>query len=452
MAFFFLAIIVAFVLIAYFLGNKDLLSPWFLLCLAIFASYSIILLNYTNWEVKINGTFILYVTTAIIAFGAGCLLVSALRPLPAAADRGLIKVRVDDYNYKKPYPVNLFIVLSVVCAALYVYRLFSDAGSEASSISEKIRAIYDKIVNENYSPGFIFNQCFEILTAVAYVNTYRLFLRFYSKTDKISRIKLIIPIAVFLVAVVFSSDRNIFIRYAFYAICLLVLFFRENYGKKNVNLKIIQIVVILMLVMVLLFFLMGTLKQYKSDIFKSLSIYGGSGLYDFNLWIKDFNEPLMHGKSTFYTFLTSVQTVFKPLGVDFGDFGLVTRFDPFISYASSNGYVYSSNIYTALKPYVEDFGYFGVIIFPFVIGLFYQWLFLRAKKSKYGFNWVLFCMLIYPVIFFPILEQLFRRFHLGLIYEIGWCAIIYFSVFRRRNKSTNKVMPAKLEGQCNERR
>lgn len=451
MAFLFLAIIVAFVLIAYFLGNKDLLSPWFLVCLAIFASYAIVLLNYSNWDVNINGTFILYVTTAVLAFGIGSVVVKTLYPVPAAPENGLIKVRVDDANLKRRYPANLFILISIVCAALYIFKLLSDAG-DVSSLNGKIRAIYEKIVNENYDPGFIFNQALEVVIAVAYVNTYRLFMRLFSKKDKLSIFKLLIPIIVSLAVILISSDRNIFIRYAIYSICLFVLFFIENYKKKNANLKIVQIVIVFLLVFVLAFFLLGKTKQYSSGIFSSLSIYGGSGLYDFNLWIEEFNEPLMYGKSTFYTFLNSLQTILKPFGFDASDFGLVTRFDPFINYTSQNGYYYSSNIYTALKPYVEDFGYLGVIVYPFIIGAFYQWLFLRAKKSEYGFNWILYCMLLYPIIYFPIGEQLFRRFHLGFIYEIGWCAIIYFSVFGRKIKKTKVVKQAVSEERCDEKR
>ncbi len=449
MAFLFFAIIVAFVIIAYYFGNKELLSPWFLLCLAIFASYLIILINYSNWDVNINGTFILYIVTAIIAFGAGCLLVKALKPLPVRGVNGLIKVSVDDAALQRRYPANIFIIISIICAALYIYKLLSDAG-DATSLSGKIRAIYEKIVNEDYSPGIFFNQLLEIVIAIAYVNTYRLMMRLFSKKDRLSIFKLLIPVFAAVIVILISSDRNIFIRYAIYIVCLFVLFFIQNYKKKNANLKIVQIVIVFVLIFVLIFFLLGKAKQYSSNLFNSLSIYGGSGLYNFNLWVEDFNEPLMYGKSTFFTFLNSLQSIFKSFGLDFGDFGLVTRFDPFITYNSSNGYAYSSNIYTALKPYVEDFGYFGVVLFPFIIGAFYQWLFTRAKKSHYGFNWILFCMLIYPIIFFPILEQLFRRFHLGFIYEIGWCAIIYFSVFgRRKNKTVTSV---RLEDNVNEKR
>lgn len=423
-------IIAAFVLIAYFSGDRDLLSPWFLLCLAIFACFTIVLLNYNNWDVKINGVFVIYLSTAIFAFGFGGLIIKLLHPQVYSSNNTLIKVSVDDSGIKRKYPVNLFILISFICATLYIWKLLSDAG-EVSSFSGKIRFIYDKVVNDNYSPGALYNQMLEIVVAIAYVNTYRLMLRITSRKDKLSYIRLIIPIILFIVTVLVSSDRNIFIRYAIYFVFLYVLFFRENYKKKNANAKIVQKVIILVIVMVLVFFLLGKAKQYTSNIVNSISIYAGSGLYDFNLWIQDFNGPNLNGASTFSVFLNTLQTLFNRIGLSF-DIVEVNRIDPFITYTSSNGYVFSSNIYTALKPYVEDFGYFGVILFPLIMGAFYQWLFIKMKRSKYGFAWVAYCMLIYPIIFFPILEQLFRRFHLGFIYELVWLAIFFYFVYGRR--------------------
>lgn len=428
MAFIAFLLLAAFVIIAYLIGNRDLLSPWFLLCLAFFASFCIVLINYNNWEVQINLLFIIYLVTAEIAFGAGGLLV---RALGGAGSVKASKVPLAQYNIRKRYPVNTFLIISVALAALFLWKLMSDAGG--GSLGERIRKIYDNIVNNGYSPGFIFNQMREIITAIAYLNTYRLLIRFYSCKDRVSIIKLIVPIVVFLAVVMIWSDRNIFLRYAIYAICLYVLFFRENYKNKNANTKIVQKVIILLLFVVVLFFLLGKIKQYSSNIIRALGIYGGSGLYNFNLWINDFNNTLTHGTTTFAEFLNTLETLLKPLGIDL-NVTTADRFDSYITYQSANGYVYSSNIYSALKPYVEDFGYFGVIFFPFIIGAFYQWLFMRMKKSKYGYHWIMYCMLIYPVIFNPVAEQLIKRFTLGFIYEWGWLTVLYWFVFGRKVK------------------
>ncbi len=55
------------------------MSPWFLLCLMFLATFSVVLINYNKWAVSINEYFVLYVTSALLAFGGGCLVVQALK-------------------------------------------------------------------------------------------------------------------------------------------------------------------------------------------------------------------------------------------------------------------------------------------------------------------------------------------------------------------------------------
>ncbi len=422
-----LFIFILFIIIAYFKGKRNLLSPWFLLCSMFLITYSIVLFNYKNWEVRINEKFVLYISTALIAFGIGTLLINKTQ-VCKSNNRCTSIWNYNDLEFQFKYPVNILMFASLAFAFGYVYKLFSDV-SGAGSLTEMLRKIYDNRINEQYTPGFIFNQMSEIVRAIAYLNTYKLFLRFYSKTDKTSFIKIFIPILVLLITALISTDRNIFLRYGIYFVCLWMFFYYNHCKSKNVNGRIIIGIIVIGVIIFILFYIMGKMKLYGSSFSRALSIYGGSGLYNFNLWLETFDEPLKYGQSTFTQFLDSVGVLLKFIGVDLH--GSVEKVDAYIKFTSSNGYVYSSNIYSALKPYVEDFGYFGVIFFPFIMGVCYQFLFLKAKKSKCGFSWIAYSLLIYPIIFFPILEQLFRRFHFGFVYEVGWLTILYLFVFVR---------------------
>ena len=431
MAFLALAIFAIFVIAAYYLGGKDLLSPWFLLCLAIFGSYCILMLNYTNWQVKIYGKFLLYTVTAIISFGLGCLLVAKLHTKKVLKNQsGTIALFTK--TFKRNYPINIFIFFSTVCAVVYLFKLISDAGS-GGSLSDILRKIYNNTADEGYSPGFIYNQMMEIVIAIAYINSYRLVLKLNCRKDKISFIKLIIPIILFLIVVMFSTNRNMFLQYAIYFLCIYIIVYSDNYTKKDTNKRIIRKVIPMLAIIVIIFFLLGKAKQYSSDLFRSISIYAGSGLYSFNIWIENFEGPLSYGASTFTTFLGSLNAILNPLGVNLDIKGY--QIDEFIYFISSNCYAYDSNIYSALRTYVQDFGYFGAVLFPFIIGVFYHWLFLKAKNSKDGYARVIYCMLIYSVVFFPILERFFRRWTLGLVYELFWITVLYFAVYKRGKKS-----------------
>ena len=446
MAILMLLILLILITIAYFFGKRDLLSPWFLLCLIILLSFTIVLANYSNWEIEIHGIFVVYVTTAVLSFGAGAAIVKVLSSGKIARINKTEKLSIYDSAVKKSYPVNVFLIISVALSVVYIGKLLSDAGS-AGSFSEKLRKIYDSIVNDNYSPGFIFNQMREIIVAIAYLNSYRLFIKiFWGKKDRINLFKLVIPVVMLIAITLVTSDRNIFLRYAIYFVCLYVMFFYENCRQKNANSKIAARVAIIAVLAFLIFFVFGKLKQYNSDIERVIGIYGGSGLYRFNLWLNDFNGTLTYGSSTFSTFLNSVKTIFQYVGIDLSNIETVDRFDKFITFTSSNGYIYSSNIYSALKPFVQDFGYFGVILFPLITGCFYQWLYYKMKAGKYNFAWVVYGMLIYPVIFYPILDQLFGRFNLGFVYEFVWLSLLYYFVFGRNKVRVLGVVPEKRNG------
>ena len=446
MAFLALAIFAILVIVSYRLGGRDLLSPWFLLCLAIFGSYCILMLNYKNWDVLIYGKFMLYILTAIVSFGLGCLLVTKLcRKNVLNNDKE--RVALFSRNFKSKYPINIILFFSIVCAVLYIYKLISDAGS-GGSFSDILRRIYSSSVDDGYSPGFIYNQMMEIVIAIAYISSYRLVLKMNSRNDKISFIKLIIPIILFLIVAMVSTNRNMFLQYAIYFICIFIIVYSEGYAKRDANKRILLKVIPMLAFIIIIFFLLGKAKQYSSNMFKSVSIYAGSGLYSFNIWLENFDGPLTCGASTFTTFLGTLNTVLNPLGIHFDI--KVDQIDEFIYFYSSNGYLYDSNIYTAMRAYVQDFGYFGVILFPFIIGMFYHWLFLKTKNSKDGFSRVIYCMLIYSVVFFPILERLFRRWTLGLLYELFWITVLYYAIYNRRTKRAPKQIIVCKQGVKNE--
>lgn len=444
-------LLVFFVIAAYKINDKNLISPGFLLCLALLASYVVILLNYENWEVNVNENFVIYVSTGIITFLVGTKFSTLLYTGRTDTATLTEKLPLSQAGAKRKYPVNALMVVSLILSAAFVLKLWTDAG-DGGTFNERLRRIYENIVNEGYSPGFIFNQFREIIVAIAYVSTFRLLQKFYSENDNISVIKLLVPVAAFVVVAMFVTDRNIFIRYAIYLVVLYVLFFSENYKRKNVNSAIIKRVILIVVVCAVIFFLMGLVKQYRSNFTRALSIYGGSGLYNFNLWIADGGSVQDAGNGTFATLTQTINYLLNVIGIEgFGGEAIVAH-GKFIIYAAANGYVYSSNIYSAFLPFVKDLGYFGVILYPFILGAIFQLLFLSAQKYKYGFSWLLYALLIYPVIYFPIAEQFFGRMTLGFVYELMWPAIIYYIVYGRKTKESNTVRQPVSKERCDEKR
>lgn len=435
-----LIVFISITIIAYFAGHRNLVAPWFLFCLVFLAGYIIVLLNLKNWDVQMNGKFLLYVCTALFSFGLSSFFFRTKVPGNAKTVTTVKSIIVERERSK--YPVNTLLAISILCSFGYIYKLLTSVPADLS-FSAKIRAIYNNVVASDYSPGIIYNQMLEIAIAVGYLNLYRMYIKIFTPRDNISFIKLLIPIVLVVVVAMTSSDRNKFIRFAFYTMTLWALFYMSVNKGRSANIKIVGIVVIMLCVAACLFFLLGVAKQNKSNFFKTISIYAGSGVYDFNLWIVDYCGEKLYGQATFLNTIDSLGTILKSFGLELN--GVMNRFDEFISFTSLSGYQYNSNIYTGLRPYVEDFGYFGVILFPFTVGLIFHFLFKQVTTKKIGGFWLIYCMLIYGVIYSVISEQFFRRFHLGFIYEFFWLAFLYLLCFKRKSygrvkKSVNEIM------------
>ena len=69
----------SFLISAEYIIHKNFVSPFMLLLLSVLMAVCMFLWNLDNWELDLNYTFVLYLFTAILSFGAACFLVDADR-------------------------------------------------------------------------------------------------------------------------------------------------------------------------------------------------------------------------------------------------------------------------------------------------------------------------------------------------------------------------------------
>ncbi len=196
---------------------------------------------------------------------------------------------------------------------------------------------------------------------------------------------------------------------------------------EKINVQIIKKAFGILIIGVVIFYYLGKLKNYTSNLERVIGLYGGSGLYNFNLFLSnEIGHTYELGKASF----SNLFSIFSSLGFTTNVLEKVTFSEPII-FLSSTGFVYASNIYSSLRPYVLDYGYFGVIIMPFILGSLFEILYQLVKKSKYSFSWLFYAMMVYPLIYFTIDEQFFNRIHLGMLYEIFWLFLFYYYTKRK---------------------
>lgn len=423
-----LAIFLAFIILylAEFLLQKSFNSPCSLLLLSFIMATGLIAVNTENWEVVIYDDFPVYIFTAVMAFAAGCLLTEVICNAVSGQTGAEITQNV---RFRDNYPAAMMAVLSVACAIAYVY-LLTKGMNFSGGMSKVLGEIYAR-AKTGSTRNFVLHQMLEIVIAVSKISIFQLFVIQYFRKRKTQAGLIIIPVLAAMACMILSTDRNIFLRFIIYAVCLWVLFYSGSVdeSRRKKNWHIFRYALVFLMVVVIVFYGLGKAKGYTSNFERMIGIYGGSGLYNFNLYLHDFSgNDLQMGNSTFAT----LQNTLRALGIIEGTYDDTLAVDPMIIHYSSNWYAYASNVYSAMKPYLDDFGYFGMIIFPFIMGGFFETLYWFAKKNRFGFSWICYALLVYPLLYFTIAEQFFARLHLGIVYEIMWVLIFYYLIYGKK--------------------
>ena len=404
--------------------QKSFIAPSALLLLSFIMAIGLIAMNTENWDVVIYEEFTLYILSAVMAFVLGCFIMEIV----CCANVGYGEQQIQDIEFGDNYPAVLLAFLSGVCGIAYLYLLTRDI-SFSGGISKALGTIYNRAVTGSTS-NFVLHQMLEIVIAVSKISVFQLFIIKYFKKSKAQNAVILVPVLVSLACMVFSTDRNIILRYIIYAVCLWVLFYSNNIGEsiRKRNWHIFKYAVVILAVVVALFYGLGKAKGYTSNFERMIGIYGGSGLYNFNIYLHNFpGTELQWGSSTFST----LQNTLRALGIIDGTAADTMVIDDMIIHASSNGYVYASNVYSAMRPYLDDFGYLGMFVYPFIMGAFFEMLYYLTQRMKYGFAWIFYAVMIYPAVYFTIAEQFYARLHLGLVYEIMWPLLFYLLIYSK---------------------
>lgn len=424
-----LEIIILFSIVSFFLYKGNLIGPWFIACLAILASYVIVLLNYEKWDVSIHPEFALCIAVVCASWGAGVIVLRCLVREPlyySVSSQGAVLALMQNDRLinliQARYPYRLLALLSVALTGVYVF-LVIDIGpiNSLSSFQSALRAIYENGTGEN----FLGTQIRMAVISLGYISVHRILLLTLGDKAQI-RPKmpyLVIPVAMLLICVLIFTDRNIFLRFTLYSIFLYIMFNQCQSSEPGAFFKLFIKITCMGAIILFVFFLYGLSKQYSSDLFGSLSIYGGSGLNNLNIWLNSFDGPFTNGNNTFSSF----QHTLAVLG--FGDgSNLSWNKEPYL-FITPSGYLYESNVYSAFMDYYSDFGYLGLFVIPFCVGVFFELLYVFASRKRYGLAWVLYAFFLYAPVYMPIAEFFLTRLHFYFAYEIFWIVLLYSIVY-----------------------
>lgn len=401
--------------------RESFAAPSVIFLLSFLMASSLIFINLKNWDVVLSNKFLLYVFTAIFSFLLATHLTRFLY-------RGRKKEKKSISTYSRIAKPSVFLMIVSTLAFLVYVMIFIRRNGFSLNLTALLSTTYSNNVSSNgNSGGFLDNQMLKIVTAIAYITFYQLLLSIYVVKVKNSRFITFYNIILFLLVAVLSTDRNILLRFFIYGFVLWIMFFLDtNKGYvRNINFKIIRRAIIYGAIAMSVFYLFGQLKGYTSNFQRVIGLYGGSGLYNFNLYLNKFSDSnLLWGEETLKY---AKHLLFSILGIPDQSF---TIFDEPVIYKTSTGFAYISNIYSSMRPFLMDFGYFGMIIFPAVLGIIFEFIFSISQRHKYDLIWVIYAASIYPIAYFTISDQFFARIHLGSVYEIFWLVVFYIYIQR----------------------
>ena len=204
--------LVFFFFIFTYLEKKDYSSPAFLLSASFLMADFIFIWNIDNWDIQIYAKTIVYAATAMLSWWIGSVTVRLF-----SRRKNIVDYTETVTERTKSFGFEMFAFISLICTIVYLIHIFKVLGTNIQLIN-LFSTIYKNATTTN-SGNFVMSQMREIPIAIAYVATFTLLLA-RDKKVKIRKAALYLSIVLFLIICIFSTDRNVLLRYIIYVICL----------------------------------------------------------------------------------------------------------------------------------------------------------------------------------------------------------------------------------------
>lgn len=421
-------------LMSYYLFNKDIMSPSFLITAGYLLSLVSTLYNINVWDVSIGlHTFLIY-EIGIISFVLGENFVKLINSKLSKQTNNDKPLKIGYISIEK---WKYFIVF-VVCIGILIltYReVVRIANLDFNSWGNIAYNFKTNVINsdlEGASISSLVQQANKITKGFAFVFLYIFVNNVFSvKTIKEKRWNYLnlIPGVMFGVQCVIRGGRFQVVAYIIGAVFLYYFFWRKTKGwNKIIPIKYIIRIVLVILIVILSFWLLrekvGRLSK-DNDVMGYVTRYFGGGPALFELYLDDINIIHDDSNETFAGLITSA----NKLGFNF-----VARLSH--EYRMSGGIIIG-NAYSALRNYYHDYGFLGVILIDFILAIIFSKKYYQLKSCSsvtYNkvFDVILYTSFIYAIFFQFFTDYFFARLSIGLFIEILIMRLCYWFITRLR--------------------
>lgn len=405
-------------LIEYVTSRRDILHISFIGLASFIFALLLVAVN-TSWDYKMSGkTFLIITMTFLSIFLGEHLQRSFMRKTKTkyvALPFDRIKVRSHIYVAS--------IILMFGAVLIYtsgVLSVGSTALMEGLGNGSLFSAYRYSAIQQGVS-GSLF-MSISIVVLECFANTY-LLLFIANRKNK----KYLIPIALYLVAAIFSTGRMAIIKFAIVALVLYYLLITRPKGQnRKFETNMIKFFVLGTAVFIGLGMLTGKSSLYNS-VFENISMYIASG-------IPAFDKSIETARIGFTGI--SIWGIINFLGKFGFHFKIENNYLPYIYLPYMN---HSTNIYTFMKRPYEDYGMLLMMIIFCMLAIIYTRIYIKLVNQQY--KRYTFALLVYASIYYPIFMT-FSDFRFSDIISVTGLVqiIVYYIISRKIDMQLKKIL------------
>lgn len=432
----FILIIFAFLMMifSYYIFNKDLMSPSFLVCGGFLLSFLSTAYNVKEWGIDIGINTVVVFVIGMVMFLIGECCIKRLKFKTITESNRLVKPYQP--TYIKVGNIKLLLCIAVCAFGLImtyreVVRIanlnYADWGN--LTYNYKTNVVNADLANSQVSSLVLraqsLTKCVAFVYIFVFVNNLEA-LRNQSFLKQLTNFRFLIPAILYSAMCIIRGGRFDTIAIILTIVFLLYYYWRLRVGwNKKINIKYIIRVFIIFVAVLVIFWLSKELvgrRSMDTSIMGYITRYVGGSAANFDLYLKD---SFTQGNGKYETFAGLLKNL-EILGIKID----VTSSHEFR--AGSTGFVIG-NAYSAIRNYYHDFGIVGVGVMSFLFSALFNFLYYKLKSyqsltKRKMFLLIWYSSMLYCIVFFFFADYFFPRISIGWVIEMLFLWLTYYYV------------------------
>ena len=380
-------------LIAFYTNGKEIMSPASVVVGMFLFTAALCIYGYGSWNkiiLSFDSICIVLIGCLSFVFGCACVyntsLGSRITFRRHTEKKEAFPVRI------APWKLAVLFLGLIVIAYIRVRSMHRLAAADKQiftgiiELSKWYREKYSRLFGSGtvlvgVGETFIEKQILRFATVISNTAVITLLIGIYKKNKKTTWLSVALLLLYTVYNVTNGGRATVLFKLLAIVYGIYVLQLKKGKSIRQINKRFVVIGIILVLIGLPVFYYSSALvgRKSNSNIMEYLSFYVGCGIPSMEMMLDAGIAGHMIGKNVFHGIYTLLYKV-RILG----------ELDGFANEWVTLG-SYQSNVFTAWYRYYADFGLIGTIVFPFLLGVFFTYLFKKVKETDSLFYWTIFC-------------------------------------------------------------